>query len=389
MRKIIGATSIRSDYDLMSGIYKALAESEDIDFKLLVSGAHLSDTFGYTVAQIRNDGLPILAEIETLLDSNTPNSRIKSASLFLQNALHTIDAFKPDLFLVVGDREDALMLATMSAYLRVPAVHFFGGDHVADGNVDTPARNAISKLVTAHFVTQKAHRQRLLRMGETPDRVFVIGNPALDRFRTEPWLSREALFSKINAPFSASVGYAVMIYHPLLGYEDLAPIEADTILRVLRARKIPTLVSVPNTDGGCRDILKVFKTFAGEPTLHFFCHLPRGLFINVLRHAEFLIGNSSLGLLEAPSIPLGSINVGMRQRGRGAAENVIFVDCDEGMLEESLRRVRSTEFTERLKKIQNPYGDGYSVDRAVKLIRTIDFKSIIPKCKDPLESTLA
>ena len=182
MKKILAFTSIRSDYDLMSPLYRLLHEDKDIDFKIIVSGAHLSHSFGYSIEQIRKDGFDILLEIETLLSSDTGLSRVKSASLLLQNSLETIAKFNPDLMIFAGDREDVIMYAMIGGYLNIPTIHVFAGDHVEDGYIDNPIRHATSKLSSAHFVTLKEHKKRLVRMGENPKRVFEIGNISLDKF---------------------------------------------------------------------------------------------------------------------------------------------------------------------------------------------------------------
>ncbi|MFW5614740.1 MAG: UDP-N-acetylglucosamine 2-epimerase, partial [Campylobacter hyointestinalis] len=161
---------------------KLLNEDDDIDFKIIVSGAHLSHNFGYSVEQIKKDGFDILLEIETLLNSDTNLSRLKSASLLLQNSLETIVKFNPDILIYAGDREDVLIYAMIGGYLGIPTLHFFSGDHAEDGYIDNPIRHATSKLSTAHFVTLEQHKQRLIRIGEEEKRVFVIGNISLDKF---------------------------------------------------------------------------------------------------------------------------------------------------------------------------------------------------------------
>lgn len=388
-RRLLSSTAIRSDYDLMSGLYHALAAAEWAEFGLLVSGAHLSPTFGYTVRDVRQDELPILAEIETLLDADSPVARIKSGSLLLQGALHTVQAFAPDILLVAGDREDALMMATIGAYLRIPTVHFYGGDHVVDGNVDNPVRHAISKLATVHFVSHESHRQRLLRLGEPTERIFVIGSSALDRFRTEPRLPREEVLRAIGMPAPVSQrGFAVVIHHPLLGEQAAAAGELQLILKVLQEERMPAVINVPNADAGARAILAAYESFRRHPDFVFVRDLPRRLFVNLLRQAAFLIGNSSLGLLEAPSVPLAAINVGKRQRGRLAAENVLFAEPAASALMTAIRTACSTEFQERLGQVRNPYGDGHSVDRAMRLLQELDLKSLVSKRDDPLEQEL-
>ena len=150
MTRILGMTSIRSDYDLMSGVYRRLARDPEVDFKLLVSGAHLSPAFGRSVELIRQDGLEILAEIETLISGDSKSSRLKTAAGLLTGALEVVRAYRPDILVYAGDREDVLIGATLGAFLDIPTVHFFGGDHAADGHVDNPVRHATSKLSTAH-----------------------------------------------------------------------------------------------------------------------------------------------------------------------------------------------------------------------------------------------
>lgn len=382
--KILAITSIRSEYDLMSGIYKALHQTPDVELRLLVGGAHLSATYGLSIEDIRRDELPILAEIECLLDSNTAASRVKTGAIFLQGMVDIISAYQPDVVLYAGDREDALMTATTCAYLKIPTIHFFGGDHSTDGNVDNPVRHAVSKLSTFHFVTHPAHSRRLLRMGEPADRIHVIGNPALDKFRAELPMMKDEVLGAIGA--TGFKDYAVMIHHPKLGEEGRAAEEVTAILTALRQSDIKVLIGSPNTDAGGRDILRVYDEFRDVKGFVFYRNAPRMLFVNLLRHAQFLIGNSSLGVLEAPSIPLPAVNVGTRQKGRLAANNVLFVDPDVAAIKGAVEKVRSPEFAAGLQGMVNPYGDGHSVNRAVKLITSLDYQRWLYKTEDPLEN---
>jgi len=214
MKKILGFTSIRSDYDLLTPLYKLLHNDPEIDFRILVSGAHLSHQYGYSIKQIRKDGFNILLEIETLLNSDTALSRLKSASLLLQNSLETISKFNPDLMIYAGDREDVLIYAMIGGYLNIPTIHYSAGDHVEDGYIDNPIRHATAKLSTAHFVTLPEHKKRLVRMGESPDRVFIVGNISLDKIKKFKSMSKE----QIKSYFRITNGFdefALMIYHPI------------------------------------------------------------------------------------------------------------------------------------------------------------------------------
>lgn len=382
--KILAITSIRSEYDLMSGIYQALNHQPDTEFRLLVGGAHLSSTYGLSVEDIRRDGLPILGEVECLLDGNSASSRVKTGAIFLQGAVDIIAAYKPDVAIYAGDREDTLMAATVCAYLKIPTIHFFGGDHSTDGNVDNPVRHAISKLSTFHFVTHPAHARRLLRMGEPADRIQVVGNPALDKFRAEPVIEKAEVLKQLGAPDFKE--YAVMIHHAKLGEENRAADEVTAILKALQHTGIKAMIGSPNTDAGGRDILRVYDQFRDNENFVFYRNAPRNLFVNLLRGAKLLIGNSSLGILEAPTIALPVVNVGTRQQGRMAANNVIFVDPDASAIKQAIERACSAEFIASLDGMVNPYGDGHSVSRSVKLIMSLDYGRWLYKTEDPLEN---
>ena len=174
MKKIVAFTAIRSEYDLLSSLYKLLNNDENIDLRLIVSGAHLSKTYGYSVKDIEADGLNILAKIETLLDSDTRASRIKSASILLQSSIDVIANYNPELIIFAGDREEVMVASLIGGYLEIPTIHFFGGDHVEDSHVDNPVRHAASKLSSVHFVSTLEHKKRLIAMGEKEKRIFNI-----------------------------------------------------------------------------------------------------------------------------------------------------------------------------------------------------------------------
>lgn len=382
-RRILSFTSIRSDYDLMSGLYKRIHEDEHFELGLIVSGAHLSHSYGYTVQAIEKDALPILARIECLIDSNSASSRIKSASILLQSCIHIVESFNPNVILLVGDREDVIVGALIGGYLKIPTIHFFGGDHACDGNVDNPIRHAISKLASLHFVAHEIHVSRLKAIGEPENRIFLIGSPALDKFIIEPWISKDEVLGKFNKHNWTE--YALVIQHPILGDEEKAGEYFEEILLALKKSKLKAFVNYPNTDPGNRRIIEVIDMYSKDPDFLFFKNLDRNLFVNLMRHAKLMIGNSSSGLIEAPLIQLGVVNVGTRQRGRLAAKNVVFVDQGVENIISGIKEVLSEDFQNQLKKIKSPYGEGNSVEKAFELIRDIDFTQFTYKYEDPLE----
>lgn len=384
MKKILVFSSIRSDYDLMSPLYWLLDKDKDIDLKIIVSGAHLSHSFGYSVEQIRKDGFDVLLEIETLLSSDTGLSRVKSASLLLQNSLETIAKFNPDLMIYAGDREDVLMYAMIGGYLNIPTIHVFAGDHVEDGYIDNPIRHATSKLSTAHFVTLEEHKRRLIRMGEDPKRVFVTGNISLDKFVEFVPLSKDKL-KKHLAQEDGFDEFALMIFHPVT--EEIAQVDAyfENILKNLDQRGINTFVSYPNVDPGNQKLLKVIDKYKENKNFVFYKNLDREIFMSIYKHAKFIIGNSSAGICEAASLKIPAINVGLRQTGRYADKNVIFCGTSYEEIGESIDKATSIDFLESLGNLQNSYGDGKSARKAYEIIKSTDFKSMIAKVEDPLK----
>lgn len=382
IKKILAFTGIRSDYDLMSGLYSEINNQKDFEISLIVSGAHLSDTYGRTIKNIKEDKLPILATIENLIDSNSKSSRVKSMSILLQSCIHTVEIYKPDLIIYPGDREDVMVGALIGAYLDIPTAHFFGGDHATDGHVDNIIRHATSKLSTVHFVSNECSLKRLIKIGETRERIFNVGSPSLDKFINTPKINKKDLLNIFNK--TDWDDFAVVIFHPMPGEEKMALDYFKEILTSLEEEGINAFIGYPNVDSGNRDIIRMIEKYSSKRNFVIYKNLQREIFINMLRNAKFLIGNSSAGLYEGPSIPLGVINVGNRQKGRLAAENVIFVDQGIGNIRSGIREVTSSAFQKRLVNVKSPYGRGDSIDRIIKILREIDLNILAKKTEDPL-----
>jgi UDP-hydrolysing UDP-N-acetyl-D-glucosamine 2-epimerase len=385
MKKILALTSIRSDYDLMSGVYQQLHVDPEVDLRLLVSGAHLSPAFGHTVDLIKQDNLKILCEIESLISGDTRSARLKSASVLLSAAIDSVKSYSPDLIIYAGDREDVLVAAMLSAFLGIPSVHFFGGDHAADGHVDNPVRHASSKLSTAHFVSLHEHRQRLLKIGENPQRIYVIGSVALDKFVSEIVIDKATLLSRIGAkPHAATHPLAILIFHPLAQEMSVACDYIRNATHALIEAGCHVFIGSPNSDPGNSLIMQTLHELEQLPEVTYYGTTSRSLFVNLMRNASVMLGNSSAGILEAASVRLPVVNIGERQKGRLSGPNVIFSKGDPESIKGALAMIRSTEFTKRMDSLVNPYGDGHSAALAVRLLKQIDFRATLEKGEDPL-----
>ncbi len=366
----------------MSGLYRALDEAPDFEVGLVVMGAHLSPTYGMSVREIEADAIDIVARVETLLDSDSRSARLQAIGIALTAIVPILHNFRPDLLVYPGDREDVLIGAMLSAYLRIPSIHFFGGDHSTDGIVDNPVRHAASKMSSIHFVTHEVHRDRLIAMGEAPERCYLVGSPALDKFRTTKTYTKEAVLTSIGVHNCSE--YALVIFHPLPGHEEFAGQQFEEILRTLKELGYYTIVSYPNIDSGSKRIIDIIQRWKDEDGVTFYRNLSREVFINVMRHASFMIGNSSAGILEAPSLHLPAINVGERQKERLCSNNVLFVDPTREDIVRAVDIATSQEFRRKLEQTESPFGDGHSVERCVRLLREIPFDQYISKIEDPL-----
>ena len=384
--KILALTSIRSDYDLMSSVYQRLQDDPSIELKLLVCGAHLSPLYGHTVDNIEADGLSILLRLPTLVEGDdSAAARLVSATHMLQGSIDAVGKFAPDLIIYAGDREDVMVGALLGGYLSIPTLHFFGGDHAADGHIDNPLRHAASKLSTVHFVSIEEHKKRLMAIGEPEKRIHVIGSVALDKFVEHKAKPMADIYAQLWISVERQrAQHAIVIFHPVAEEIESAGEYIRSITDVLLKRGFFVFVSTPNTDPGNLGIVKAMEQLAVYPQVYCYKSLERDTFLSLFKQARLIIGNSSAGILEAASIPIPAINVGRRQQGRLSNENVIFCDADHESIEAAVEKACSNSFAARVAAVENLYGDGKSAARAVELIKTIDFAALLQKKEDPL-----
>ena len=374
-KKIIAVTGARSEYDLMFSVYKKLSMDETIEFGLIVVGPHLSQKFGYTVEQIIKDDFHIVDKIYNLIDSDEPLARITSIGNQIPLLANCISREKPDIVLVAGDREEAITVTTTCAYLGVVCAHFFGGDIAKDGNVDNSIRYAASKLANLHFVTLPEHKMNLIKMGEIPDYIFVVGNPALDRLKEVPNILLNEVQERIFQKKTFWKEYCVLIQHSIIHEITFQREHIRTTLDSILESNIPCFINFPNSDIGYSEIISAIEEYAKNYPNNFavFRNLNRIDYVNLLKNSKFLIGNSSSGLLEAPSLKLAAINIGSRQRGRIHAENVIFVNNNKNDIKDAINFVlEDLVFNEQLATITNPYGDGNSSGEIVNILKSIE-----------------
>jgi len=367
-KKILAVTGIRSDYDIMSSVFRAISERPDMDLQLVVTGAHLSDAYGHTVDEIRKDGFIIADEIASLINSDQDSARVKGLGIQLQGLVQAASRIEPDWLLVLGDREESITTALVGAYMNIPVAHVGGGDRVI-GNVDDQVRHAVTKLAHLHFATNQESADRIIRLGEQPFRVHNVGNPGLDRLLTVPVLSTEELSQRLGFHLDDDEPLLVVIQHVISTEIDHAYRQMRQTLEAVADLGLKTVLSYPNTDAGGQQMIRAIREFESLPNLFTAKNIPRLEFVNLFRSASCLLGNSSAGILEAPILKLPVVNVGNRQKGRLHAENVTFVPHEKNAIIDAVRRaVFDPGYRAVVEHCSNPYGDGQSAKKIAEIL---------------------
>jgi len=375
-RRVLAITAIRSEYYLQRSIFHAIREHPDLELTLIVSGAHLSPLHGYTVKEIEADGFKIAERIESIIYSDRDSARLKGAASQLQVLAHIVDKLRPDWLLAPADREEAMTMALCGAYMGLAVAHYGAGDRVV-GNVDDMIRHAVSRLSHLLLTTHEEGRQRLIQTGEQEWRVHNVGHAGLDRFAGAAAMSDEELARALGVG-QIKRPYLVVIQHPLSSEFPEAGRQMRETLEAAKELGMQTFVSYPNSDAGSQLIIETIEIYRSHPNFHVFQNIPDAPFIHLLRGAAVLLGNSSLGLLEAPFLRLPVVNIGARQSERHHAENVFFVACNKGQIVDKVSDILgSEEIRNRIANCSNPFGDGHTGERVANLLATTPIDPVL------------
>jgi len=371
MRKIAVVTGTRAEYGLLYWIIKGIHEDPELELQLIVTGMHLSPEFGLTVKEIEKDGFPIVERVEMLLSSDTETAIATSMGLGMIGFAKAYERLKPDILVVLGDRFEILSAVAAATPFRLPVAHIHGGE-VTEGVMDDLFRHAITKMSHIHFTATDEYKKKVIQMGELPENVFCFGAPGLDNIYKLDLIDKEELYQELELPFETKVG--VVTYHPVTLEKGTAELQISELLQALRSfPDIYWVFTLPNADTGGRIIAKLINDFAGNnpDKGKVFASLGCVRYLSLLKHASVMVGNSSSGIIEAPSFELPVVNVGDRQRGRVRGQNVIDVHCKRADIIEAIKKVISLEFKTALKGMKNPYGEGRGSEKILEKLKTI------------------
>jgi len=366
-RKIAVITGTRAEYGLFRPILRTISENPTLELHLIVVGMHLSEEFGYSVKEIKKDGFNIDAMLDTLNQEDTSSAMANYIGESIVEISKELERIKPDILLLLGDRGETLAGAIAASCMNILIAHIHGGE--TSGSVDQSFRHAITKLAHVHLAATEESARRIISMGEAPSRVFVVGAPGLDN-----------IFDDLIEPKKLAKKYDLNLEKPIIFVVQHSVVtEADDAVRQIRETleaivelKHQTILIYPNADPGGRRMIETIKDYERYPFIKTFKNLSRSEFLSTMRISSVMVGNSSSGIIEAPSFGLPMVNIGSRQKGRQRADNIIDVSYNRNEIKAAIQKaLYEEEFLEKVRKCKNPYGDGNASKRIVKILSEI------------------
>lgn len=369
MKKICVITATRAEYGLLKPLMDLIQVSEELELQIIATGAHLSPEFGLTYKQIEADGFIINEKIEILLSSDTPSSIVKTMGLAMNGIADVLPRLMPDMFVILGDRYEMLAVASAITIFKVPIIHLHGGE-ITEGAYDDALRHAITKLSHLHFTSTEEYRNRVIQMGEEPDRVFNVGAIGLDNIANLKLFDREELEKDLNIRF-LKYNYQVTFHPETLS--DLSSVEQfQILLDAIEEQEDSFFVfTKANADTDGRIINQMIDDYVTKNPnkASAFVSLGTLRFLSFVKESTAIVGNSSSGILEAPSLNTPTINIGDRQKGRTQARSVVNVSCDFNAILGGFVEVKADTVVEKMNNLENPYYNGGAAEKIVDIIK--------------------
>jgi GDP/UDP-N,N'-diacetylbacillosamine 2-epimerase (hydrolysing) len=378
MKKICFITGTRAEYGLMRWVMQGIKDAPGLVLQVVATGMHLAPEFGLTYQAIEQDGFLIDRKVEMLTSSDTAVGVAKSVGLGTIGFADALNELKPDLIVVLGDRFEILAAVTAALFARIPVMHLHGGE-ITEGALDESMRHAITKMSHVHCVATDEYRNRVIQLGEQPGRVHCVGGLGVDAIKQTQLLGRAELEASLN--FKLKAKNLLITFHPATLEEASAGSQMDELLAALEGRDDTGLIfTLPNADAGGRELIAMLQSFvANHPNARAYSSLGLVRYLSCMALCDGVVGNSSSGLLEAPTLKKGTINIGERQRGRLQAVSVINCIAERNRIAAALQQLYSPVFQAGLAGVNNPYGDGGASARVVGIITRLKVDELLHK----------
>lgn len=367
LKKAAVVTATRAEYGMLKNVIDRIDKSEKLELCLMVTGTHFVPEYGMTIKEIEQDGYPIAERIDVLMASDTPSAVSKTMGLTMMSFAEAFERQQPDCLVVLGDRYEILAVCSAAMNAGIPIIHISGGE-TTQGAIDESIRHCITKMSYLHFAGCETYRQRIIQLGEEPDRVYNFGDVGIESIRLVPAMTKQELEESIN--FSLDKPYMSVTFHPVTLEVQEAEAQMQELLAALENfGDMKFVITKANADAGGRRINKMIDSFVAE---HDNCAAYASLgikrYVNLLRFSEGMIGNSSSGIREAPTIGVPTINIGNRQKGRLQADSILNCAPKKEEIIQAVRKSQTVEFREQARHTVNPYGDGNASERIVRTI---------------------
>jgi len=381
MKKICVVTGTRAEYGLLYWLMREIEDDDELELQIIVTGMHLSPEFGLTYKEIEKE-FKINKKIEMLLSSDSSIGISKSMGLAQISFSEAYGELKPDILIVLGDRYEIFSAVSSAMIARIPIAHLHGGE-TTEGAFDESIRHSISKMSYLHFTATEHYKNRVIQLGEHPNRVFNVGGLGIDNIKKLKLLSRDEFEKSID--FKLNKKNILLTFHPVTLEHSTAKEQFLTLLNVIdELEETHIIFTKANSDTDGRMINSMIDKYVAENRDKSvgFVSLGQLRYLSALQYVDAMVGNSSSGLIEAPSFKIGTINIGDRQKGRIMADSVI--DCDESFeaIKDSFNRIYSKDFKKKLLDIKNPYGEGGASRKVVDVIKSYHFENIKKKFFD-------
>lgn len=375
MKKLCVFTGSRAEYGLLLPLLKRIKEINEFQLQIIVAGMHLSEEFGFTFKEIENDGFYIDEKIEMLISSDTETSIVKSMGVGMISFSDTLKRLNPDWLIVLGDRFELFSLVTSAYVQKIPIAHLHGGEKT-EGAIDEGLRHAITKMSYLHFTSSEEHRQRVMQLGESADRVFNVGAIGLDNIQEMKLLTLKELEKSLN--FDLKKPFFVVAFHPVTLENNSSEMHFKELLDAIQQFKEYNFIfTLPNADADGRIIGKMIKSFVKDnySFCRYFYSLGQKRFLSTVKYSKAIIGNSSSGIIEAPTLNTYTINIGDRQKGRAKAESILNCEPESASIIRLINFVINTPY----KPCINPYGSGGTAEKIIKILKNFQDISNLKK----------
>ena len=379
MRRICVITGSRAEYGLLSGLMRAIQEDADLQLQIIATNMHLSPEFGLTYKEIEQDGFRIDKKVQMLLSSDTSNATTKSVGLATIGFADAYEDLQPDLIVVLGDRYEILAAVTAALFFKIPVAHLHGGE-ITEGAYDDCIRHAITKMSHLHFTSTEAYRQRVIQLGEQPERVFYVGAIGIENIKSIPLLSKTELETSIG--FSLGSKALLVTYHPVTLENNTAASQCQNLLDALdEFTKYKVIFTLPNSDTDGRIIIQMIHEYVSKHPDRCMSVPSLGLkrYLSALKYVNAVIGNSSSGIIEVPSFGIPTLDIGDRQKGRLAAESVIHCGTEQKEIAEGLRTVLAEKQKVVSKNCKNPYDKENTTKTILNIIKCYPLNQLVQK----------